>query len=71
MGAVKMPHAVAAVRFKDSPMTTLKALETSLYWMTYVYKQTLDPVQRERVKARIAQLEAEIAAHEDNQKVAP
>ena len=51
-------------------MTTLKALETSLYWMTYVYKQTLDPVQRERVKARIAKLEAEIAAHEDNQKVA-
>ena len=50
-------------------MTTLKALETSLYWMTYVYKQTLDPVQRERVKTRIAKLEAEIAAHEDNQKV--
>jgi len=48
-------------------MTTLKALETSLYWMNYVYKQTLDPVQRERVKARIAYLEAEIAAHEDNQ----
>jgi hypothetical protein len=42
-------------------MTTLKALETSLYWMNYVYKQTLDPVQRERVKARIAKLEAEIA----------
>jgi hypothetical protein len=54
-----------------TPMTTLKALETSLYWMTYVYKQTLDPVQRERVKTRIAKLEAEIAAHEDNQKVAP
>ena len=54
-----------------APMTTLKALETSLYWMTYVYKQTLDPVQRERVKTRIAKLEAEIAAHEDNQKVAP
>ena len=52
-------------------MTTLKALETSLYWMNYVYKQTLDPVQRERVKSRIAKLEAEIAAHEDNQKVAP
>ena len=57
-----MPHAVAAVLLEgDSPMTTLKALETSLYWMNYVYKQTLDPVQRERVKARIAKLEAEIA----------
>jgi hypothetical protein len=42
-------------------MTTLKALETSLYWMNYVYKKTLDPVQRERVKVRIAKLEAEIA----------
>jgi hypothetical protein len=42
-------------------MTTLKALEKSLYWMNYVYKQTLDPVQRERVKARIAKLEEEIA----------
>jgi hypothetical protein len=52
-------------------MTTLKALETSLYWMTYVYKQTLDPVQRERVKARIAKLEAEIAAHPDNLEIAP
>ena len=57
-----MPHAVAAVLFKeDSPMTTLKALETSLYWMNYSYKKTLDPVQRERVKARISKLEAEIA----------
>ena len=43
-------------------MTTLKALELSLYWMQHVHRQTLDPVQRERVKARIAQLEAEIAA---------
>jgi hypothetical protein len=66
------PLVAAAVLLKGiAPMTTLKALETSLYWMTYVYKQTLDPVQRERVKARIAKLEAEIAAHEDNQKVAP
>jgi len=52
-------------------MTTLKALENSLYWMQVVYKQSTDPVQRARVKARIAKLEAEIAAHEDNQKVAP
>ena len=67
-----MPHAVVAVLFKEiTPMTTLKALETSLYWMTYVYKQTLDPVQRARVKARIAKLEAEIAAHEDNLEKAP
>ena len=58
-----MPHVAAAVLFKEiAPMTTLKALETSLYWMTYVYKQTLDPVQRERVKARIAKLEAQITA---------
>ena len=52
-------------------MTTLKALETSLYWMQVVYRDSKDPAQRERVKARIAKLEAEIAAHEDNQKVAP
>jgi hypothetical protein len=52
-------------------MTTLKALETSLYWMQVVYKQSTDPTQRARVKARIAQLEKQIAAHEDNQKVAP
>lgn len=52
-------------------MTTLKALETSLYWMRVVYRDSKDPVQRERVKARIAKLEAEIATHPDNQKVAP
>jgi hypothetical protein len=43
-------------------MTTLKALETSLYWMQVVYRDSKDPAQRERVKARIAKLEAEIAA---------
>jgi hypothetical protein len=47
---------------KDSPMTTLKALEDSLYWMQVVYKQSTDPTQRERVKARIAKLEAQIEA---------
>ena len=52
-------------------MTTLKALETSLYWMQVVYRQSTDPVQRERVKARIAKLEAEIAAHPDNLEKAP
>lgn len=57
-----MPPAVAAVLFKDSPMTTLKALEDSLYWMQVVYKQSTDPTQRERVKARIAKLEAQIEA---------
>ena len=58
-----MPHAVAAVLFKEiAPMTTLKALETSLYWMNVVYKQSTDPTQRERVKARIAKLEAQIEA---------
>lgn len=43
-------------------MTTLKALETSLYWMQVVYRQSKDPVQRERVKARIAKLQAQISA---------
>lgn len=43
-------------------MTTLKALETSLYWMRVVYRDSRDPTQRERVKARIARLEAQIAA---------
>ena len=43
-------------------MTTLKALETSLYWMQIVYQQSTDPTQRERVKARIARLQAQIAA---------
>ena len=66
-----MPLAVAAVLFKDSPMTTLKALETSLYWMRVVYRDSKDPVQRERVKARIAKLEAEIATHPDNLEKAP
>jgi cytochrome c-type biogenesis protein CcmH/NrfG len=47
-------------------MTTLKALETNLYWMQVVYRQSTDPVQRERVKARIAKLETEIANHPDN-----
>jgi hypothetical protein len=54
---------VAAVLFKEiAPMTTLKALEDSLYWMNVVYKQSTDPTQRERVKARIAKLEAQIEA---------
>lgn len=62
-----MPHAVDVALFKGySPMTTLKALETSLYWMQVVYRQSTDPTQRERVKARIAKLEAEIANHPDN-----
>jgi hypothetical protein len=58
-----MPHVAAAVLFKEiAPMTTLKALEDSLYWMRVVYRQSTDPTQRERVKARIAKLEAQIAA---------
>jgi hypothetical protein len=43
-------------------MNTLKALETSLYWMQVVYRESTNPVQRERVKARIAKLEAQITA---------
>ena len=45
-------------------MTTLKALETSLYWQQVVYRDSKDPAQRERVKARIAKLEAQIADFE-------
>ena len=52
-------------------MTTLKALKDSLYWQRVVYRDSKDPVQRERVKARIAKLEAEIAAHPDNLEEAP
>jgi hypothetical protein len=67
-----MPLVAAAVLLEgNSPMTTLKALETSLYWMRVVYRDSKDPVQRERVKARIAQLEAEIAAHPDMKEIAP
>jgi hypothetical protein len=44
-------------------MTTLKALETSLYWQRVVYQQSKDPKQKERVKAAIAKLEAQIASH--------
>jgi hypothetical protein len=47
-------------------MTTLKALENNLYWQQYTYRQSTDPVQRERVKARIAKLEAEIANYPGN-----
>jgi len=63
-----MPPAVAAVQVNkgETPMTTLKALETSLYWMQHVFKQTLDPVQRARVRERIKTLETQIANHEDN-----
>jgi hypothetical protein len=43
-------------------MNTLKALENSLYWQQVVYRDSKDPVQRERVKARIAKLEAQITA---------
>jgi hypothetical protein len=52
-------------------MTTLKALVTSLYWMRVVYRDSKDPAQRERVKARIAKLEAQIVAHPDTQEIAP
>jgi len=52
-------------------MTTLKALEDSLYWQRVVYRDSKDQAQRERVKTRIAKLEAEIAAHPDNLEKAP
>lgn len=41
-------------------MTSLKALETSLFWQRHVLSQSRDPVQIERVKRAIAKLEAQI-----------
>ena len=40
---------------------SLKTLENSLYWQKVVFKQSRDQKQKERVKARIDKLEAEIA----------
>ena len=40
---------------------SLKTLENSLYWQKVVFKQSRNQKQKERVKARIDKLEAEIA----------
>ena len=41
--------------------TSLKALETSLYWQQAVLKQSRDPAQKARCKAAIERLQAQIA----------
>jgi chorismate-pyruvate lyase len=41
--------------------TTLKALETSLYWQQVVLKQSRDPAQRARCQAAIERLQAQIS----------
>jgi hypothetical protein len=43
-------------------MTTLKALETSLYWQQVVLKQSRDPKQKQRVSLAIKRLTAQIEA---------
>lgn len=43
-------------------MTTLKALETSLYWQQVVLKQSRDPKQKARVSIAIERLTAQIEA---------
>jgi hypothetical protein len=41
-------------------MTTLKALETSLYWQKVVLKQSTDPKQKARVSIAIEKLTQQI-----------
>ena len=43
-------------------MSTLKALETSLYWQQVVLKQSRDPKQKARVSIAIERLTAQIQA---------
>ena len=43
-------------------MTSLKVLENSIYWQNVVLKQSKDPVQKERCKAAIERLQAQINA---------
>lgn len=43
-------------------MTTLKALETSLYWQQVVLKQSRDLKQKARVSLAIERLTAQIEA---------
>jgi len=48
--------------FRGLTMTTLKALETSLYWQQVVLKQSRDPKQKARVSLAIERLTAQIEA---------
>jgi hypothetical protein len=40
--------------------TSIKALEVSIYWQKHVLQQSKDPVQKERCRAAIARLEAQL-----------
>ena len=48
--------------FRGLTMTTLKALETSLYWQQVVLNQSRDPKQKARVSIAIERLIAQIEA---------
>jgi hypothetical protein len=48
-------------------MTTLKALETSLYWQKHVLAHSKDPKQKTRAQAAIARLQAQINQLKGNQ----
>ncbi len=41
-------------------MTSIEALETSIYWQNYVLKETKDPAQRQRCIAAIEKLMAQL-----------
>ena len=41
-------------------MTSIKALENSIFWQNWVLKQSKDPVQRKRCVAAIERLMAEL-----------
>lgn len=47
-------------------MSSLKALETSLYWQNVVLKQSKDPKQKERIRLAIERLTAQINALKAN-----
>ncbi len=40
--------------------TSIKALETSIYWQKHVLKQSTNLEQKERCRAAIARLEAQL-----------
>ena len=41
-------------------ITSIKALETSIYWQKHVLKQSTNLEQKERCRAAIARLEAQL-----------
>jgi TATA-binding protein-associated factor Taf7 len=40
--------------------TSIKALEVSIYWQKHVLEQSTDPKQKQRCRAAIARLEAQL-----------